>query len=101
MFVVFYIGFQQFEKQIFIGKDSFWFEFCLKLQASELQQVVIFVGVFEVSDEKKVVLLKFIDIVIMVGFNGNIVVVFNILLGMQFNVEDGCIFVCGGDVYEI
>lgn len=95
-----YVGYENFEQTIEIGKDPVMLDIQLKANANELNTVVITAGAFEASDEKKAVILNSIDIATTAGATADIYGVLNTLPGTQTVGEEGQLFVRGGAAAE-
>lgn len=93
------LGYQNYEQSIEI-KDSLKVSFVIKKGSNQLSEVVITAGAFEASDEKKITILKPLDIVTNAGAAGDVYGALQTLPGVsQVNDETG-IFVRGGEAYE-
>ncbi len=75
-------------------------EIILEKGSNQLTEVVISAGAFEASDEKKITMLKPLDIVTNAGASGDVYGALQTLPGVsQVNDETG-LFVRGGEAYE-
>ncbi len=94
-----FIGFEVIEIPISVGQTS-----DLSLQMTEevnrMTGVTITAGSFEASDEKKVVVLKSVDIAMTAGGTADITGALNTLPGTTTNGESGRLFVRGGTANE-
>ncbi|AQG78153.1 TonB-dependent receptor [Spirosoma montaniterrae] len=97
--VVSYIGYEPFSRKITIGQPG-PLTFRLTEAANELNTVVITAGSFEASDEKRMTMLKPIDIVTTAGAGADITAVMNLLPGAQRVGEQEGLFVRGGSNAE-
>ncbi|MBD2752331.1 TonB-dependent receptor [Spirosoma validum] len=97
--LVSYIGYEPFSKKISIGQST---PFTIRLTetANELNTVVITAGSFEASDEKRMTMLKPMDIVTTAGANADITAAMNLLPGTQRVGEQTGLFVRGGSGEE-
>ncbi len=93
--LVSFIGYESFAQKINAGKTG---PLTVRLTetVSELNTVVISAGVFEASDEKRMTMLKPIDIVTTAGGGADITSVMNLLPGAQRVGEQPGLFVRGG-----
>jgi len=93
--LVSFIGYEPFAQKITLGKTA---PLAIRLTetASELNTVVISAGVFEASDEKRMTMLKPMDIVTTAGGGADITSVMNLLPGAQRVGEQPGLFVRGG-----
>ena len=94
-----YIGYEPFVQQI-TSKQTAPLSIRLKEMASELNTVVITAGSFEASDEKRMTMLKPLDIVTTAGAGADITAVMNLLPGAQRVGEQEGLFVRGGSNAE-
>ena len=94
-----YIGYEPFSEKIKLGPTP---PFTIRLTdvASELNTVVITAGSFEASDEKRMTMLKPMDIVTTAGANADITAAMNLLPGTQRVGEQTGLFVRGGSGEE-
>lgn len=95
-----YVGYDPWEQKITLrGKPQ---EFTVKMEesASELNTVVITAGSFEASDEKRMTMLKPLDIVTTAGAAADITGVMQLLPGAQRVGEQAGLFVRGGSGQE-
>ncbi len=94
------IGFQGFEQKIQIAGQPLTISISLKDAISELKTVTISAGSFEASDEKKMVILRPLDIVTTAGASGDIYGAIQTLPGTGLVGEKEGLFVRGGDASE-
>jgi hypothetical protein len=97
--VVSYIGYEPFAKKIIISQIN-PFTIHLTEAANELNTVVITAGSFEASDEKRMTMLKPMDIVTTAGASADITAAMNLLPGTQRVGEQEGLFVRGGSNTE-
>ncbi|GAB3020908.1 TonB-dependent receptor [Spirosoma pulveris] len=97
--LVSYIGYDPFAKKINTTTTT---SFVIQLteSANELNTVVITAGSFEASDEKRMTMLKPMDIVTTAGANADITAAMNLLPGTQRVGEQTGLFVRGGSGEE-
>lgn len=94
------IGYEPQEKKIIlVGQDQI-ISFTLAEKSNELNTVTITAGSFEASDEKKMVMLRPLDIVTTAGAAGDIYGAIQTLPGAQLQFEQEGLFVRGGDASE-
>ncbi|MEP7263482.1 MAG: TonB-dependent receptor [Bacteroidota bacterium] len=98
--VVSLLGFESQEKKITVGSEKIALNFKLREKANELNTVTISAGSFEASDEKKIVMLRPLDIVTTAGAAGDIYGALQTLPGTQQVGETEGLFVRGGDARE-
>jgi vitamin B12 transporter len=94
------IGFKPFEQKVTIGKDPISIKIKLEEIINELKTVTIAAGAFEASDEKKMVMLRPLDIVTTAGASGDIYGAIQTLPGTGVVGEKEGLFVRGGDANE-
>lgn len=94
------IGFQPFEQKISLSAQPLTINITLKDAVSELKTVTISAGSFEASDEKKMVMLRPLDIVTTAGASGDIYGAIQTLPGTGLVGEKEGLFVRGGDASE-
>lgn len=94
-----YIGYEPFVQKISLGQTK-PFQVRLLEMANELNTVVITAGSFEASDEKRMTMLKPMDIVTTAGANADITAAMNLLPGTQRVGEQTGLFVRGGSGEE-
>ena len=97
--VVSFIGYEPVAQRITVGKTA-PLQIRLTELANELNTVVISAGVFEASDEKRMTMLKPMDIVTTAGGGADITSVMNLLPGAQRVGEQPGLFVRGGAATE-
>jgi carboxypeptidase-like protein len=95
-----FLGFESAEKKIELNGKPVEINFVLKEKANELNTVTISAGAFEASDEKKMVMLRPLDIVTTAGAAGDIYGAIQTLPGAQTIGETQGLFVRGGDASE-
>ncbi|MEO7312553.1 MAG: TonB-dependent receptor [Chitinophagaceae bacterium] len=92
-----FVGYKNFEqKMMLIGQKTVTVNIEMKEEMNELTAVVITGGSFEASDEKKVTILKPLDIVTTASANGDVSSALKTLPGTQQIGESGELFVRGG-----
>ncbi|MBK7431410.1 MAG: TonB-dependent receptor [Bacteroidetes bacterium] len=94
------IGFQPFEQKIAIAAEPISVSIKMKDAISELKTVTISAGSFEASDEKKMVMLRPLDIVTTAGASGDIYGAIQTLPGTGIVGEKEGLYVRGGDASE-
>lgn len=93
------LGFANYEQAIEVN-GAVQVDIVLQKGSNQLAEVVISAGAFEASDEKKITMLKPLDIVTNAGASGDVYGALQTLPGVsQVNDETG-IFVRGGEAYE-
>ena len=97
--LVSYIGYEPFSKKIAVNQSA-PLNIRLTETANELNTVVITAGSFEASDEKRMTMLKPMDIVTTAGANADITAAMNLLPGTQRVGEQTGLFVRGGSGEE-
>ena len=97
--MVSYIGYEPVSQKITM-KQTTPFSIRLTEMANELNTVVIAAGSFEASDEKRMTMLKPMDIVTTAGANADITAAMNLLPGTQRVGEQTGLFVRGGSGEE-
>ncbi|WP_439583108.1 TonB-dependent receptor [Dyadobacter bucti] len=95
-----YVGFELSEKKIRINENTANLIFELDELANELNTVVITAGAFEASDEKRMAMLKPLDIVTTAGAAADITGAMQFLPGAQRVGEQEGLFVRGGSGQE-
>lgn len=98
--VVTMVGFLPFSKEIELKGAKISLEIKLEESINSLNAVVVTAGMFEASDEKKMVMLKPLDIVTTAGGNADIVSVMQLLPGSNRVGEKEGLFVRGGSANE-
>ena len=98
--VVSSLGYKTVEQKFFLSGKPVVFDAALKEELNELKAVVITAGSFEASDEKKVSVLKPLDIVTTASANADVAAAMKTLPGTQQVGESGELFVRGGSGYE-
>ncbi|MGZ4033662.1 MAG: TonB-dependent receptor [Bacteroidia bacterium] len=94
------IGFDKVEKKIRLAGKDITYNLTMKESLNELKVVTISAGTIEASDDKKVTVLKPLDIVTTAGAQGDIVGALKTLPGAQQVGESAGLFVRGGDGSE-
>lgn len=94
------IGFNPTDKKIKLQGGTIEVNFKLKETSNELNTVTITAGAFEASDEKKMVILRPLDIVTTAGSQGDIYGALQTLPGTQPTQDQEGLFVRGGDAAE-
>lgn len=97
--VVSFVGYETIEKPVDIQGDL-ELSFTMKEAFNTMNAVSISAGSFEASDEKKVVVLKSLDIATTAGATADITGALNTLPGTQTVGESGRLFVRGGTAEE-
>ena len=98
--LVSYIGYEPHEQPVALRKTPITLAIRLEEVASELNTVVITAGSFEASDEKRMTMLKPLDIVTTAGAAADITGVMQLLPGAQRVGEQAGLFVRGGSGLE-
>ncbi|HUM46553.1 MAG TPA: TonB-dependent receptor, partial [Chitinophagales bacterium] len=98
--VISYIGFESFEQSLFLKGGSQDLKIVLKEIVNELNTVVITAGSFEASDERRITILRPLDIVTTAGAAGDIYGALQTLPGTQQIGDETGLFVRGGDASE-
>ena len=92
-----FIGYKNFEQQVILTDvKTIEVNIGMKEEMNELRAVIITAGSFEASDEKKVTVLKPLDIVTTASANGDVSSALKTLPGTQQIGESGELFVRGG-----
>ncbi len=94
------IGFKNFKKALSISSGKLKLDIILEESINSLNAVVVTAGMFEASDEKKMVMLKPMDIVTTAGGGADIVSVMQFLPGANRVGESEGLFVRGGSANE-
>jgi hypothetical protein len=100
LIVVSFLGFQNGEQKVMLDGQDKNLKFALKEAISELKTVTIAAGAFEASDEKKMVMLRPLDIVTTAGAAGDIYGAIQTLPGTGVVGEKEGLYVRGGDASE-
>ncbi|MEO1655583.1 MAG: TonB-dependent receptor, partial [Bacteroidota bacterium] len=95
-----YTGYESDSLQIQIQGDTLKIDFKLLEDAQSLDPVTISAGSFEASDEKKMTILKPLDIVTVAGSQGDIYQALKTLPGVAQAGDETGILVRGGEAYE-
>jgi hypothetical protein len=95
-----FLGFQNWEKKMILSNTEVKIKVVLKEAISELKAVTIAAGAFEASDEKKMVMLRPLDIVTTAGAAGDIYGAIQTLPGTGVVGEKEGLYVRGGDASE-
>lgn len=98
--VISFIGYQNYEQKINLDGKEITVNAPMKESANELKAVTISAGAFEASDEKKMVMLRPLDIVTTAGAAGDIYGALQTLPGTQQIGETEGLFVRGGSASE-
>lgn len=94
------MGYKTVEQAVVLNGQAINTDVLLKEELNELKAVVITAGSFEASDEKKVSVLKPLDIVTTASANADVAAAMKTLPGTQQVGESGELFVRGGAGYE-
>jgi len=94
------MGYKSWEQPVHLTGAPLLFEVALKEAPNELTAVIITAGTFEASDEKKVTILKPLDIVTTASANADVTAAMKTLPGTQQIGESAELFVRGGEGYE-
>ncbi|CAN5763704.1 TonB-dependent receptor [soil metagenome] len=94
------MGYKTIEQPVVLSGEKITVDLLLKEELNELKAVVITAGSFEASDEKKVSVLKPLDIVTTASANADVAAAMKTLPGTQQIGESGELFVRGGAGYE-
>jgi vitamin B12 transporter len=95
-----YIGFETWEQKIILDSAEKKVKIKMKEAINELKTVTIAAGAFEASDEKKMVILRALDIVTTAGAGGDIYGALQTLPGTGVVGEKEGMYVRGGDASE-
>ncbi len=95
-----FLGFESYEQKVKLEGTEITLKISLKEKMTELNTVTISAGSFEASDEKKMVILKPLDIVTTAGANGDVYGALQTLPGTQQIGEKEGLYVRGGDASE-
>lgn len=95
-----FLGYETSEQKINCTGEGVALQITLKEKTNELNTVTISAGAFEASDEKKMVILKPLDIVTTAGANGDVYGALQTLPGTQQIGDKEGLFVRGGDAHE-
>ena len=96
-----FIGYQQLTYPIILENKEYTLSFVLKEAVNMLDEIVISAGTIEANNERKVAVLKPLDIVTIAGAGADIVSAIQTLPGVQQNVGDQTgLLVRGGDASE-
>ncbi|MFY8037282.1 MAG: carboxypeptidase-like regulatory domain-containing protein [Cyclobacteriaceae bacterium] len=98
--VVSMIGYETMQQSIRLEDNSYTFNFTLKEAVSELDEVVISAGTIEATNDRKVAVLRPLDIVTTAGAAGDIVGAIQTLPGTMRVGDQTGLFVRGGDASE-
>ena len=94
------IGFRTFKQNITLKSGENTVDFALEESINSLNAVTVTAGTFEASDEKKMVMLKPLDIVTTAGGGADITAVMQFLPGSNRVGEQEGLFVRGGSANE-
>jgi len=92
-------GYEKLEKKVEIINEDIYVELTLKT-GNNLSEVIISIGAFEASDEKKATILKPLDIVTNPAASGDLYGALQTLPGVTIVGEETGLFVRGGDASE-
>ncbi len=95
-----FLGFENHEQKVTLEGKEINLKISLKEKTSELNTVTISAGAFEASDERKMVILRPLDIVTTAGANGDVYGALQTLPGTQQIGEKEGLYVRGGDASE-
>ncbi|GAB3176522.1 TonB-dependent receptor [Telluribacter humicola] len=95
-----YMGYESFERKLLLDQKEVVLTAKLEELANELNTVVITAGAFEASDEKRMAMLKPLDIVTTAGAAADITGAMQLLPGAQRVGEQEGLFVRGGSGLE-
>lgn len=98
--VVSSIGYETFQQPIELAAKEYVLEVKLKEATSELSEVVITAGTIEATNDRKVAVLRPLDIVTTAGAQGDIIGAIQTLPGTTRVGEQTGLFVRGGDASE-
>ena len=98
--VISYTGYLSYQQPLRLNGQTYNLQITLQENAAELSPVVISAGSFEASDEKKMALLKSLDIVTTAGTEGDIARTLQTLPGVSLVGDETGIFVRGGEAQE-
>ena len=94
------MGYKTIEQPVVLTGEKITVDLLLKEELNELKAVIITAGSFEARDEKKVSVLKPLDIVTTASANADVAAAMKTLPGTQQIGESGELFVRGGAGYE-
>jgi hypothetical protein len=94
------IGFEPYQQPVMLENGNYTFTFTMKETASELTEVVITAGTMEATNDRKVTMLRPLDIVTTAGAAGDIIGAIQTLPGTSRVGEQTGLFVRGGDASE-
>ncbi|MEO8146255.1 MAG: TonB-dependent receptor [Bacteroidia bacterium] len=95
-----FLGYENHELKINISGIEINITAKLKEKATELNTAIVSAGAFEASDEKKMVMLRPLDIVTTAGAAGDVYGAIQTLPGTQIQANETGLFVRGGDASE-
>lgn len=98
--IVSYIGFETYEGPVKLDGVPHEFNIVMKEIFNELNTVIITAGAFEASDERRMTILRPLDIVTTAGSAGDIYGALQTLPGTQQVGDETGLFVRGGDASE-
>ncbi len=98
--IISFLGYETIEREEELNGKEIVLQIMLKEKANELNTVTISAGAFEASDEKKMVILRPLDIVTTAGSAGDIYGALQTLPGTQAAAEKEGLLVRGGDASE-
>lgn len=94
------IGYESSEQHLYVKGTALNLKIVLKEIVNELNTVVITAGAFEASDERRITILRPLDIVTTAGAAGDIYGALQTLPGTQHVGDETGLFVRGGDASE-
>jgi hypothetical protein len=98
--IISFVGYETKEQPLYLKGESIELKIALKEVVNELNTVVITAGAFEASDEKRITILRPLDIVTTAGAAGDIYGALKTLPGTQQIGDQTGLFVRGGDASE-
>jgi len=98
--VVSMIGYETMQQSVRLEDKAYTFNFVMKEAVSELDEVVISAGTIEATNDRKVAVLRPLDIVTTAGAAGDIIGAIQTLPGTTRVGEQTGLFVRGGDASE-
>ncbi|MFM7853576.1 MAG: TonB-dependent receptor, partial [Flammeovirgaceae bacterium] len=98
--VVSSVGYESFQQQVMLSGNDLTLEVKLREITKELDEVVITAGTIEATNDRKVAVLRPLDIVTTAGAQGDIIGAIQTLPGTTRVAEQTGLFVRGGDASE-
>ncbi len=98
--VVSSVGYETINQSVSIENNAYTFDFKLKEASQQLDEVVISAGTMEATNDRKVAILRPLDIVTTAGAQGDIVGAIQTLPGTAKVGDQTGLFVRGGDASE-